>query len=58
MSKKKKRAPKKLKPGSLRERVKRGDLSARDVLTWLGGQQYQNERFKRWLSARKDENRE
>jgi hypothetical protein len=39
-------------PGSLREQVKRGELTPRQVLVWLRKQSYQNPRFKMWLLRR------
>jgi len=48
----------KLKPGSLRERVKKGDVSPSDTLAWLAGQSHKSVHLIAWLRKRVDKRTE
>jgi len=42
----------KIEAGSLRQKVKSGELKAKEVLEWLNSQDDVNPKFKEWLRRR------
>lgn len=42
----------KIEAGSLRQKVKSGELKAKEVLTWLETQDNVNKTFRAWLKRR------
>ena len=42
-----------IEAGSLREKVKKGELAPKDVLEWLRKQEHVNPKFEAWLRRRK-----
>ena len=41
-----------IKAGSLRQKVKKGEVKAKEVLNWLDTQKHINKKFKEWLKRK------